>query len=132
MSRKRKLNRKKPLHQNKSNRPIIGRFKGDFLTANHCAGFASGEELRSLVMEVMSSQVQQLEYILGNGLKDNPFLEILKEFNKIGEVLHALPSNGLEYFRTLLLDNTPLAEAVEISRLLSDRDLQDDYDSLVV
>ena len=132
MSRKRKLNHKKPLQQNKSNKTIIGRFKGDFLTANDCAGFASGEELRALVMEVMSSQVQQLEYILGNGLKDDPFLEILKEFNKIGEALHALPLKGLDYFRALLLDKTPLTEAVDISRLLSDRDLQDDRDSLVV
>ena len=132
MSRKRKLNRKKTRNQNMSNKKIIARFNGEFLTANDCAGFASGEELRALVMEVMSSQVQQLEYILGNGLKDDPFLEILKEFNKIGEALHALPSKGLDYFRTLLLDNAPLTEAVDISRLLSDRDLQDDYESLVV
>lgn len=130
MSKKRKINRKKPQHQNKSNRPIIGRFNGEFLTVNECAGFASGEELRALTMEIMFSQVQQMEYILRNGLKAEPFLEILKEFNNIGEALHELPINGLEYLRTLLLDNTPLTEAVEISRLLSDRDLREDSDLL--
>ena len=132
MSKKRKVSSKNPKQQNKTDKLIIGSFKGEYLTVNKCADFASGEELRALVMEVMSSQVQQLEYILGSGLKEDPFLEILKEFNKIGEALHALPIIGLDYFRTLLLDQTPLPQAVEISRLLSARDLKDDRNLLVV
>ncbi len=123
MSRKRKLSNRKNSIKPKSPLESIGVGEVTPMTIRDCAVKLAGEEMRSLLVELIYSQVQMFEYLGSTGLSAEPYLQLYQELLELGIALTRASNESLDYLRTFIIDGVDLEGAIEMAMNFTNHDL---------
>ena len=93
------------------------------MTIRDCAVKLAGEEMRSLLVELIYSQVQMFEYLGSTGLSAEPYLQLYQELLELGIALTRASNESLDYLRTFIIDGVDLEGAIEMAMNFTNHDL---------
>lgn len=125
MSRKRKLSNRKISIKPKSPMESVGMREVSPMTIRDCAEKLAGEEMRDLLVELIYSQIQMLDYLGSTGLSIESYLNLYEELIDLGLTVSDIPKEALDYLRTFLVDGVVLRIALQMALQMVNLDTHD-------
>ena len=131
MSRKRKKTKKTIPAIPKSGLGAIGTGEISPMTVKDCAEMLEGEELRAVLIQVLCTQKQFLDYVATTSLSEDLISILVQDLYKLAKAVLQLPEEALAYLRTFLTDGVELKSALEMAINLADQDSNEDRELLL-
>lgn len=100
------------------------------MTLSDCAKKLAGEEMRVVLLEILYSQIQMLEYIFTTGLNRESLQCLYQELHVSGVDVLNVSKEALDYLRTLLIDGVEINNALEIAGKLAAQDASEDKEQV--
>lgn len=104
----------------------FGSLEAAALTLKDCAQMANGKDLRILIIDVLLSQIQMLNYIRSTGIPTKLLSPLYNELCRLALLVLDMSDKSLEYLRTFLADEVELRIAIEMATNLAKQDANKD------
>ena len=130
MSRKKKILNQRTSVKKRTPMESVGQGTVTPMTLSDCAKKLVGEEMRVVLLEILYSQIQMLEYISTTGLNSKSLQCLYQELHESGASIVNVSNEVLDYLRTLLIDGVEINRALEIADKLAALDASEDKEKV--